>query len=173
MRKILLITLFPIVGVISYFSLLSYKRDQAIKTSSAESAAIQSLCFSMEASKKISCLSEQLRSISKIKNNNFFLVKDSKKEKIEAEILDTHVKIKRTSDMTFGGKCVSTFFLFEVDNQNLYLSKDNETGLIYCLGSGNEFLITSGDLSESKVKNDLQLLLGSRFKISDKLLKNL
>lgn len=162
-KYITLIVISFITSTLIYKYYCDWKRDQAISQISSKLSDSQRFCVSENIENRISCLNPKLKKISnqEINSKDFFFIKKNKKIKLQIEILENYIKIPRISEMTFGGKCVSTFFFSDFDDKFLYLSKDNLTGLFFCKNNLDSYIITSGELSEEKIKNDLRLLLGS------------
>lgn len=147
-------------GVFKYHQ--QQKQNKVIELISGTESETQKLCVSEKAEKRVECLSEKLKSISKSQMDEkvFFLIKKGEKTKLETEVSETVIKIKRTKEMSFGGQCVSNFFLFEFDEKFVYLSKDNLTGMVLCVSKADKMLITAGELSEEKIRSDLSVILG-------------
>jgi hypothetical protein len=153
---------------IVYFGAINiyHKKQVALKIQEVTQTEADSrkLCTSEDSQSRLDCMKPRLE---KVKNQNFknefSLFVDGKKEQVEVTDLDFAIKIKRSPLMFFGGQCLSNFFYFDFDNNFLYLSKDNASGIVVCKSGVRRMILFPSQLSDKDLETQLKSLQALSF----------
>jgi len=93
----------------------------------------------------------------------FSILHKGKKEDLEIQDQGNYLTIKRPKWLSFGARCVATFFLFDFDDKNVYISKDNPHGIVVCGRESQGFVIYPKTMDESRLKTKIQSLTPNFF----------
>lgn len=153
------ISMFGYAGYKKYSA--SHKSDKAISIMTASEAQVRKLCASNNINSRIECMEPKFEKMAiadfPVK---FSVLINGEKSEITATTSHNLVKIKRIPGMSFGGSCMSTFYYFDFDAQDLYLSKDNLSGVMFCQNGSDKIAVYPSSMSDDSMKDLVKKLMG-------------
>ena len=139
----------------------THKNDSVIAMMTKSEAQIRKLCASDKIDSRIECMEPKFEKLAlKDFPNRFSILQNGQRSQVDAVEFHNLMKIKRVPGMSFGGSCVSTFYYFDFDMSDFYISKDNLSGIILCQNGKNMMVISLSDLSEEALKNEVKTISG-------------
>jgi hypothetical protein len=145
-----------VAGAILNTSIRNNKIDDAIRANSEKEAQIQAHCAVEKAEERIACINNRLpKAIAFNETLKFKIVRTGTKsvelmgQRVEAAKNAFYYKISRPETLSLAQGCVSTFRIFDFDAQFVYVSGDNESGMIIC--DQGRSVITTRSVSDRDV----------------------